>query len=364
MSANNTGVSRTGTVTVGGQVFTVTQAIAGTYPLISTLAGGAMPATAAQGTSISVPVGYGLVTDSFGNAFFSSPTLDAVFKADPNGVVTRIAGTGVAGFSGDSGPALSAQLSNPNGLALDAQGNLYVADTNNNRIRKIDTSGTITTVAGNGNCCYYGDNGQAVNAYLDNPYGVAVDASGNLYIADTYNNRIRRVDSSGKITTFAGDGNYNYAAMAVRPPAPSSGTHGLWPLTPRATCTSRTGTTTASGRSQRARGSLPPSRALAVPVTAAMAARRWAHPSTSRPALQWTPPGIYTLPTITTTESGWFLPRPRRALSRRWQEMALAAMEAMAEQRPALISTTRQPLPSTQAGTSILRTPATAGFAK
>jgi sugar lactone lactonase YvrE len=118
---------------------------------------------------------------------------------------TIIAGMESAGYSGDGGPANMAQLSFPSGMAFDSTSNLYVADTSNNRIRKIDTSDLITTVAGNGNIGFVGDGGQATAATINFPNAVAVDASGNLYIADTYNNRIRKL-SAGIITTYAGTG--------------------------------------------------------------------------------------------------------------------------------------------------------------
>ncbi|HLH17156.1 MAG TPA: protease pro-enzyme activation domain-containing protein [Bryobacteraceae bacterium] len=203
------GTSRTGAIVVAGQTFTVTQG--GVIPLISTLAGGAMPATPAPGTSLSIPITYGIAVDAAGNTYFPSANLNAVFKVDANGIVTRIAGTGVAGRAGDGGPALSAQLNYPNGIAADPQGNVYIADTLNGRIRKVDPSGIISTVAGSGSFGYSGDGGLAISAAFETPYGVAVDANGNLYIADTLNNRIRKVDNSGKISTIAGNGSPGYS---------------------------------------------------------------------------------------------------------------------------------------------------------
>jgi len=205
--AADTGAQRAGTLTVAGQIVTIAQAI---YPVISTLAGGQPPATPALGTSISVSVSYGVAPDSLGNVYFPSPALNAVFKADPSGVVTRIAGAGAAGSTGDGGAALTALLNNPNGVAVDAAGNVYIADTNNNRIRKV-SAGTIATVAGNGNCCFGGDGGAAASALLNNPMSVAVDAAGDLYIADFGNQRIRKVSAAGTITTVAGNGTAGYA---------------------------------------------------------------------------------------------------------------------------------------------------------
>ena len=187
----------------------MTQAI---YPLISTQAGGLMPPTAAPGTSVSIPVSYGIAADASGNTYFSSPSLNAVFKADPTGVVTRIAGTGLVGYSGDNGPALSAQLNDPEGRGGGRIGNVYIADSNNRRIRKVSAAGTITTVAGNGSCCgYTGDGGPATSAEIGVPYGLAVDTSGNLYISDVDNDVIRKVAASGTIATVAGNGTYGYA---------------------------------------------------------------------------------------------------------------------------------------------------------
>jgi len=122
------------------------------------------------------------------------------------GIITTLAGTGVQGFSGDGGPATAAQLSGPNGLALDSR-NLYLVDTGNYRVRRVElATGTITTVAGTGAPGFSGDGGPATAAQINNPFGVAVD-SGNLYIGDYGNNRVRRVDlATGTITTFAGTG--------------------------------------------------------------------------------------------------------------------------------------------------------------
>ncbi|MGA3238396.1 MAG: protease pro-enzyme activation domain-containing protein [Bryobacteraceae bacterium] len=207
--AADAGAQRTGTISIAGQTFTVTQA--GIFPLISTLAGGAMPSTQAPGASLSIPVSYGVAVDSSGNTYFPSPTLNAVFKADPTGLVTRIAGTGVAGQSGDGGPALSAELNYPNGVAVDSAGNVYIADSDNDRVLKVDTSGIITTVAGGGGCCFGGDGGPATIAQLYFPTGVAVDAAGNLYIADTNNQRIREVNPAGIITTLVGNGGAGFS---------------------------------------------------------------------------------------------------------------------------------------------------------
>ena len=111
--------------------------------------------------------------------------------------ITTIAGNGVSGYSGDNGAATSAHLFGPTGVILDGAGNMYIADAGNNCIRKVNTSGVITTIAGTGVAGYSGDNGIATSATLNNPTGVAVDGAGNVYIADRSNHCVRKVDNAG-----------------------------------------------------------------------------------------------------------------------------------------------------------------------
>ena len=156
----------------------------------------------------------GLALDGSGNLYISDTTNERIRRIDKTtGIITTVAGAGSYGFSGDGGPATAAQFARPQGIAVDSLNNLlYVADIDNERIRKVDlTSGTITTVAGNGTAGYSGDGGPAIIASLNNPTGVAVDSLGNLYIADGDNFRVRRVDTSGVITTFAGNGINGFA---------------------------------------------------------------------------------------------------------------------------------------------------------
>jgi trimeric autotransporter adhesin len=120
--------------------------------------------------------------------------------------ITTISGNGTAGFSGDNGVATDAAMNWPIGGSIDSHGNIYIADLHNNRIRKISASGIITTIAGNGAPGYSGDGGPATAAELNDPYGAAVDGGGNIYIADMQNQRIRKIDPSGTITTVVGDG--------------------------------------------------------------------------------------------------------------------------------------------------------------
>jgi hypothetical protein len=122
-------------------------------------------------------------------------------------MLTTVAGTGTGGFSGDGGPATAAKLYSPFGVAIDARNNIYIADDDNYRVRRVDgVTGTITTLAGNGTNGFSGDGGPATAASLGEVAAVAVDASGNVYIADPGNARVRKVDSAGVITTFAGGG--------------------------------------------------------------------------------------------------------------------------------------------------------------
>src|SRR6516164_8457203 len=107
---------------------------------------------------------------------------------------------------GDNGPAVSAQLANARGIAVDRQGNIYIADTDNHRIRKVTPAGIISTLAGNGHAGSSGDGGPASLAMLNSPYGLAIDAAGNLYVADFGNHKVRRIAAGGSITTVAGTG--------------------------------------------------------------------------------------------------------------------------------------------------------------
>jgi uncharacterized protein (TIGR03437 family) len=157
------------------------------------------PATSAQ---FDMPVG--LAVDSTGNLYVADGFISSRVREISNGVITTVAGTGIPGFSGDSGPAASAQLNYPNGVAVDSAGNLYIADKGNSRVRKVSKS-AITTVAGNGIAGYSGDNGPAAKAQLNMANGIAVDSAGNLYIADTSGNLVHKV-AGGVITTVAGNG--------------------------------------------------------------------------------------------------------------------------------------------------------------
>ena len=134
-----------------------------------------------------------------------------VRQIDTSGRVTTIAGTGVAGSSGDGGPAVAAELSAPAGVALGFGGVVYVADSGNDRVRAITPDGRIATVAGTGDSGYAGDGGPATSAVFDDPQSLAVDDEDNLYVADALNDRVRRIDVAGTVTTVAGDGTRGFS---------------------------------------------------------------------------------------------------------------------------------------------------------
>ena len=188
------------------------------------------------------------------------PHAQGILTVTPSPTASTLAGTGILGYNGDGGSASSAALAQPGAVAYDKNGNLYLADTNNNVVREITPTGIITTIAGTGTEGFSGDGGAATAAQLDTPTGVAVDASGNVYIADSHNNRIRKV-SGGTIATFAGTGTPGFAGDGASAALPNSRCRPVLPLMRAATCTSRTPITTAFERSPKAR--LRPS-----PVTA------------------------------------------------------------------------------------------------
>jgi hypothetical protein len=154
----------------------------------------------------------GLAVDSTGNLYIAEYYNQTIRKVDPSGIITTYAGSCCsAGYRGDGGSRLSAMFNYPMGLAIDKKNNLFIADKNNNRIRKISPSGIVTTFAGQSSSGYSGDGGQATLAQLSQPTGVAVDRSGNVYIADNGNSVVRKVDTSGIITTLAGNDTSGYS---------------------------------------------------------------------------------------------------------------------------------------------------------
>jgi uncharacterized protein (TIGR03437 family) len=176
--------------------------------VISTIAGGAPPPTPAVAPAASIGDPTRLATDAAGNVYFGS--LHAVFRVDAGGTLTRVAGSARAGNSGDGGAAATAQLNSPMGIAVDSSGNLFVADRDASVVRKIAVNGTISTVAGSGTPGFTGDGGAATSAQINGPFGAAVDSSGNLYIADTGNEVVRKVSPAGTMSTVAGTGTRGY----------------------------------------------------------------------------------------------------------------------------------------------------------
>ncbi len=188
-----------------------------TYDVLLTLAGGgsAYPGNGTNATLAMLEYPSGVAVDADGNLFFSDTDHQRVCRVNSEGILTTVAGTNYGGFAGDGGAATNAELSYPAGVAVDASGNLFIADYENNRIRKVNAGGIITTVAGKSGGGYSGDGGAATNTTLDAPVGVAVDASGNLFIADTFNRRIRQVTPAGIITTVVGNGTEVFPLTAV-----------------------------------------------------------------------------------------------------------------------------------------------------
>ena len=180
--------------------------------IISTIAGNGNVGISGDGgpaTQASISNPTSVVVDPAGNVYFSDNGNNAVRKIDAfSGTLTTVAGKlGSHGYAGDKGPATAALLNGPNSITFDASGNLYIADTANNVIRMVSSAtGIITTIAGTGAPAFTGDNGPAVQAALNAPWGVTVSPAGVLYIADQGNNRIRMVDSTGTITTIVGNG--------------------------------------------------------------------------------------------------------------------------------------------------------------
>jgi len=158
---------------------------------------------------------HGIDVDTDGNVYVADTFFDRILRITPDGQETTIAGAkDVQAYGGDGGPATEALLGSPYDVAVGSDGSLYIADTQNHRVRKIDPSGIITTIAGTGSPGFLGDGGPATEALLARPWSIAVDADDNVYVVDYDNSRIRRIDSSGTITTFAGNDDGTFEPMA------------------------------------------------------------------------------------------------------------------------------------------------------
>ena len=185
-----------------------------TSGIITTVAGNGVPTFNGDGgpaTSASIRYPSGVAVDSVGNIYIADKYNSRIRKVDTNGIISTVAGNGVYGYSGDGGPATEAGIKYPRGVTVDSAGNIFIADTFNHRVRKVDISGIITTVAGNGQKAFSGDGGPATEAGIKYPQDIAVDSKGNIFIADAQNSRVRKVDTDGIITTVAGNGVYGYS---------------------------------------------------------------------------------------------------------------------------------------------------------
>jgi uncharacterized protein (TIGR03437 family) len=191
----------------GAQAQTITT-IAGNG--VAGFSGDNVPATT---TALSSP--RGVAFDAQGNMYIAERFNHRIRRVSAGGIITTAAGTGAAGFSGDGGPAANAQLNQPEDVWVDAGGTLYIADSSNHRIRRVTPSGTISTVAGVGSFGFSGDGGAATGAQLNRPTSLVVDAGGNIFVADSSNHRIRRIAVNGSISTVAGNGVQAYSGEGV-----------------------------------------------------------------------------------------------------------------------------------------------------
>ncbi len=228
----------------------ITNAYGSVTSSVATLTVGAPPGIAAQPTNRMVLIGQSV---TFGLTLSGTGPFSYQWQLNgsnvPDDIITTVAGDGYAGYSGDGVVATNVELDNLNGVAADAAGNVFIADTYNQRIREVAPNGIITTVAGNGLNGYAGDGGEAIlSAKLYYPSGVAVDAAGNLFIADQDNARVRKVGANGIITTAAGDGSYGFSGDGARRPIRASITPLAWRWTTPAICSLRIPTMSASAK--------------------------------------------------------------------------------------------------------------------
>jgi sugar lactone lactonase YvrE len=180
---------------------------------ITTVAGGDSPGAGGDGgpaTAAQLQDPKAVYAAPSGDLYIADSGNERIRRVDRTGTITTSGGTGIAGYSGDGGPATAAQFDGPRAVAGDGAGNLYVADDNNHRIRRIDGAGVVTTLAGTGAAGFSGDGGPATAAQLDHPRGVAVDGRGNVFVADSMSARVRMIDPGGVIATVAGCGRQGF----------------------------------------------------------------------------------------------------------------------------------------------------------
>jgi hypothetical protein len=185
-----------------------------TSGIISTVAGNGSGGYSGDGgaaTAAQMKDPCGVAIDAAGNIIVAEYLNQVIRKITPSGVISTIGGDGIAGYSGDGGPATAARFNGPEGICIDAAGNIYIGDGHNQRIRKINPAGIVTTIAGTGVSGYNGDGIPATAAQLSDPFGVVSDSIGNIFIADQDNNRIRKINTSGIISTVAGTGVAGYS---------------------------------------------------------------------------------------------------------------------------------------------------------
>ena len=210
MYTGTVSVTSTGCSSIGATIRAIVNDSLNIYTFAGTGTNG-YTGDAAASTAAKISHPSSVAADCNGNTYIADYDNGVVRKVDARGVITTFAGNGSIGYSGDGGPATAAKLSNPTGVAIDAIGNVYIADYSNMVIRKVDTAGNISTFAGNGGHGYSGDGGTATSAELNYPVGLAVDNANNVYIADYLNSAIRMVSASGTIYTVAGKGTAGYS---------------------------------------------------------------------------------------------------------------------------------------------------------
>ncbi|MGP8217623.1 MAG: T9SS type A sorting domain-containing protein [Bacteroidia bacterium] len=211
--ATNVKVDASGNIYIGDYYNNCIRKV-NTSGIISTVVGNGIPGYSGDGgqaTAAEIDRPHDIAIDASGDLYIVDVNNSCIRKVNTSGIISTFAGNGIGGYSGDGGQATAAELDVPLSVALDASGNLYITDKFNNAIRKVNTSGVISTFAGNGTAGYNGDGIQATSAEINAPWGIALDAAGNVYIGDDLNNRIRKINTSGTITTIAGNGTPGYS---------------------------------------------------------------------------------------------------------------------------------------------------------